>query len=104
MKKKVILNGLFLILYFYLIKHLLKNYDFSRDGETAVDEDSEGQSTIIRPSTAQAPTMMDIGTRSIFNEDHDIFRTSVRKFFTEEVLPYHEKYVLLKIKYQKVFG
>ena len=30
---------------------------------------------------------MDIGIRKIFNEDHDIFRDSVRKFFNDEVKP-----------------
>ena len=42
----------------------------------------------IRPETAQADNMMDIGTRTIFTEDHDMFRQSVRKFFQEEVAPH----------------
>ncbi|XP_045108854.1 long-chain specific acyl-CoA dehydrogenase, mitochondrial-like [Portunus trituberculatus] len=45
-----------------------------------------------RPSTVVAPNMMDIGVRSIFNEDHDIFRKSVRKFFTDEVQKYHNQW------------
>ena len=36
--------------------------------------------------------MMDIGSRSIFDEDQDIFRSSVRKFMREELAPQHHKY------------
>ncbi|XP_063607383.1 long-chain specific acyl-CoA dehydrogenase, mitochondrial-like [Penaeus indicus] len=61
-----------------------------RDGEPSADAQEEV--VPYRPTTCQAPTMMDIGTRSIFNEDHDIFRSSVRKFFNEEVLPYHAQW------------
>lgn len=42
-----------------------------------------------RPEISSAKTMMDIGTRRIFTEEHDIFRQSVRRFFQEEVVPYH---------------
>lgn len=35
------------------------------------------------------PKLMDIGSRSLFNSDHDLFRESVRKFFEQEVKPYH---------------
>ncbi|XP_062270841.1 long-chain specific acyl-CoA dehydrogenase, mitochondrial-like [Scomber scombrus] len=45
-----------------------------------------------RPETSAAKTLMDIGTRRIFNEDHDIFRQSVRRFFQEEVVPHHNKW------------
>ena len=40
-----------------------------------------------RKSPAEADSLMDIGIRDIFTADHDIFRTSVRKFFQEEVQP-----------------
>uniref|UniRef100_A0A3B5KTP4 Long-chain specific acyl-CoA dehydrogenase, mitochondrial n=1 Tax=Xiphophorus couchianus TaxID=32473 RepID=A0A3B5KTP4_9TELE len=46
--------------------------------------------TSVRPETSTAKTLMDIGTRRIFNEDHDIFRQSVRRFFQEEVVPHHK--------------
>ena len=39
----------------------------------------------------EAPNMMDIGTRRIFNEEHDMFRQSVRRFFQEEVAPQHDQ-------------
>jgi long-chain-acyl-CoA dehydrogenase len=47
--------------------------------------------TSTRPETAQANSMMDIGTRRIFSEEHDMFRENVRRFFQEEVLPHHPK-------------
>ncbi|KAA0201822.1 hypothetical protein HAZT_HAZT002028 [Hyalella azteca] len=41
-----------------------------------------------RLPTSQADTMMDIGTRSLFNSDHDLLRQTARRFFTEEVKPH----------------
>lgn len=35
---------------------------------------------------------MDIGTRRIFSEEHDLFRENVRRFFREEVVPYHAQW------------
>ncbi|KAL3835770.1 hypothetical protein ACJMK2_021251 [Sinanodonta woodiana] len=49
-------------------------------------------STARRPEIAEASNLTDIGTRSIFSEEHDIFRKSVRRFFQEEVLPHHSKW------------
>jgi len=40
----------------------------------------------------QTSNMMDVGTRAIFSEEHDMFRESCRKFFNEEVLPYHNEW------------
>jgi len=37
-------------------------------------------------------TELEIGTRSIFNEDHDMFRESVRRFFKEEVEPVQQEW------------
>ena len=36
--------------------------------------------------------MLDIGVRNIFDEDHDMFRSTCRKFMQEEVVPYHEEW------------
>lgn len=52
----------------------------SQHGETAAP---------FRPETSTAKTLMDIGTRRIFSEEHDLFRQNVRRFFQEEVVPYH---------------
>ena len=43
----------------------------------------------VRPEVGQAPNMMDIGTRRIYSEEHDMFRQTARRFFQEEVLPHH---------------
>uniref|UniRef100_UPI003AAFDEBA long-chain specific acyl-CoA dehydrogenase, mitochondrial n=1 Tax=Centroberyx gerrardi TaxID=166262 RepID=UPI003AAFDEBA len=45
-----------------------------------------------RPETSSAKTLMDIGTRRIFTEDHDLFRQNVRRFFQEEVVPFHSEW------------
>uniref|UniRef100_A0A8D3AFQ6 Long-chain specific acyl-CoA dehydrogenase, mitochondrial n=1 Tax=Scophthalmus maximus TaxID=52904 RepID=A0A8D3AFQ6_SCOMX len=45
-----------------------------------------------RPETSSAKTMMDIGTRRIFGEEHDLFRQNVRRFFQEEVVPHHKEW------------
>ncbi|KAK2857040.1 hypothetical protein Q5P01_005775 [Channa striata] len=45
-----------------------------------------------RPETSSAKSLMDIGTRRIFTEDHDLFRQNVRRFFQEEVVPYHNEW------------
>ncbi|XP_052387362.1 long-chain specific acyl-CoA dehydrogenase, mitochondrial-like isoform X2 [Carassius gibelio] len=46
----------------------------------------------FRPETPMAKTLMDIGTRRIFSEEHDLFRQNVRRFFQEEVVPYHAQW------------
>lgn len=53
---------------------------------------SSSQCLSDRKPTAQCDTMMDIGSRDLFNDDYDILRDSARKFFTEEVVPYHDKW------------
>ncbi|XP_054634748.1 long-chain specific acyl-CoA dehydrogenase, mitochondrial [Dunckerocampus dactyliophorus] len=45
-----------------------------------------------RLETSIAKNLTDIGTRRIFNADHDIFRQSARRFFQEEVVPHHEEW------------
>ena len=40
-----------------------------------------------RPAAVQTATMMDIGTRSIFTSEHDMFRESVRRFMKEKLEP-----------------
>ncbi|XP_053355920.1 long-chain specific acyl-CoA dehydrogenase, mitochondrial [Clarias gariepinus] len=46
----------------------------------------------FRPETSMAKTLMDIGTRRVFSEEHDLFRQNVRRFFKEEVVPYHAEW------------
>ncbi|KAG7280347.1 hypothetical protein CRUP_024139 [Coryphaenoides rupestris] len=46
----------------------------------------------FRPETSSAKTLMDVGTRRIFSEEHDLFRESARRFFQEEVVPHHNEW------------
>ena len=45
-----------------------------------------------RINAATAPTLMEIGCRDIFDEDHDAFRQMVRDFFANEVKPFHAEW------------
>ena len=47
----------------------------------AVSQPIETYST--RPDPWQSDSLIDIGTRKIFNEDHDALRMKIRKFFNE---------------------
>jgi len=53
----------------------------------AVKQRYEGRREIF-----EAPNMTDIGLRSIYNEDHDMFREMVRKFFQDQIVPNHGKW------------
>merc|ERR1719150_2752789 len=48
-------------------------------------ESSDGES--LRPAAAQMETMLDIGGRSIFNADHDMFREQIRRWMRERLAP-----------------
>jgi len=39
-----------------------------------------------------AASMLEIGSRSIFNEDHDMFRESVRRFFKDRIEPHQHEW------------
>jgi len=45
-----------------------------------------------RLETAQASSLLDIGTRPIFDETHDQFRETTRKFYAEQVTPFHSEW------------
>ena len=49
------------------------------------EEGSDGE--IFRPATSQMGKMTDIGGRSIFNADHDMFREQVRRWMRERLAP-----------------
>ena len=40
-----------------------------------------------RPATAQMAAMTDVGSRSVFNAEQDMFRESVRRFMKEKLEP-----------------
>ena len=44
-----------------------------------------------------AESMVDIGTRRIFNEDHDLMRDAVRKFLANEATPNNDQSAILII-------
>lgn len=48
----------------------------------------------MRPEISQAESLLAIGTRRIFSEEHDIFRESVRKFVVDHVKPHHDRFVV----------
>ena len=52
---------------------------------SVVEDDNEEPQPRLEPS--QAPSFLSIGTRRIFNEDHDAFRATCRQFFAEECPP-----------------
>ena len=43
----------------------------------------------FRPEGCQSGRFTDIGTRRIFTSEHDMFREVCRKFYQEEVVPFH---------------
>lgn len=56
---------------------------FSTGGVALLERDNS------RPDNSKTDTLLDIGTRQIFNQEHDMFRTMARKFFDDEVKPFH---------------
>jgi len=46
----------------------------------------------MRPATTQMKTMLDVGSRHIFDKDQDMFRESVRKFFKDEIRPQQDEF------------
>ena len=52
---------------------------------------AQAEAQAKRLEVSQASNMMDIGTRKIFSEEHDILRQSVRRFFQEEIAPHHDQ-------------
>ena len=53
---------------------------------------AEQEQTDLRPATAQMKTLLDVGSRNIFDQDQDIFRESVRKFLNDEIRPKQEEF------------
>jgi long-chain-acyl-CoA dehydrogenase len=48
--------------------------------------------TASRPEPQVADNLLQIGTRRVFEHEHDMFRTLTRKFYTEEVVPFHSEW------------
>jgi len=45
-----------------------------------------------RPEPNQCETLTQIGCRKIYDTDHDLYRESLRSFYTDKVVPYHEEW------------
>merc|ERR1712106_427820 len=54
--------------------------------QKAMEEDEESGEA-ARPATAQMRTMLDIGSRSIFCSDQDMYREQVRRWMRERLTP-----------------
>jgi len=54
--------------------------------------DEEWEQEPMRPAAAQMPNMTDIGSRSLFSSEQDMFRESVRKFVREVMSPQEDKF------------
>ena len=64
----------------------------NRNDQQAIDPHQQQAEQLVRLPPCQMENMMDIGARSIFEEDHDIFRSSVRRFMRDELAPNHARY------------
>merc|ERR1711962_1741085 len=52
----------------------------------------DGAEQVFRPSNVQSKRMDDVGTRSIFTPEQDMFRESVRKFMQDTLAPQQEAF------------
>jgi len=60
----------------------------SSSRQRSLEQEQEGECEAgVRLSTAQMPSMLDIGSRNVFNADHDMFREHVRRFMKERLEP-----------------
>lgn len=55
--------------------------------ETSIDVDVQ-----TRPEPQVAESLLQIGTRRIFQHEHDMYRELCRKFYEEHVVPYHAEW------------
>jgi long-chain-acyl-CoA dehydrogenase len=46
--------------------------------------------TAARPEPSMAAMLTDTNTRRIFTSDHDLVRDTARKFFLNDVVPFHD--------------
>jgi len=60
--------------------------------QQAKEEPAGSHGSHLRLPPCQMPNMLDIGSRTIFDEDRDIFRSSVRRFMRDELHPAHKRF------------
>jgi len=70
------------------VEHVRCLNSSTTDKQKAVAQETDGlHENNKRPAAVQTTTMLDIGTRSIFNADNDMFREHVRRFMKEKLAP-----------------
>jgi len=58
--------------------------------QLAHEEDAEP--VPLRLENWETTDLFEIGTRSVFSEEHDMLRASIRRFCQEEIAPYHDQW------------
>lgn len=75
-----------------LKSRFISSFGGKDDQKAASQANESGGNTTLRLPPCQMPNMLDIGSRSIFDEDQDIFRASTRRFMRDELAPNHKRY------------
>ncbi|XP_013409660.1 long-chain specific acyl-CoA dehydrogenase, mitochondrial [Lingula anatina] len=73
-----------------LLNSLPKRY--GRVAKSTAAQFQDESAAPVRKEIGEVNNMMEIGTRRIFAEEHDMFRQTARRFFQEEILPYHSEW------------
>merc|ERR1719348_2215626 len=55
-------------------------------------EEGDVSEAPLRPAPTQMSTLLDIGARTVFDEDHDMFREQVRRFMKDRLAPLQAKF------------
>jgi long-chain-acyl-CoA dehydrogenase len=72
---------------------MLRKLALYRSGGTAVRHLLfSSTATSTRPEPQTATTLLQIGTRRIFDYEHDQYRELCRKFYSDNVVPYHSEW------------
>jgi long-chain-acyl-CoA dehydrogenase len=75
-----------------LRSNLLKKPSFGARLSAQFSSTSTIEGTAVRPEPQVAPTLLQIGTRRIFEHEHDQYREMCRRFYEQKVTPYHLKW------------
>merc|ERR1739838_412924 len=54
--------------------------------------DENNNAEPVRLENWETTNMLEIGTRSIFSEENDMLRSSIRRFVHDEVVPHHDRW------------
>ena len=73
-------------------RKVLSFVEFLCRAQSTVSANVEASEDVpLRKEPSQSSSLLDIGTRKIYSAEHDMFRESVRRFFKEEIVPYHSQ-------------